>query len=412
MRRFSIVMPTRNRAHLLKSALQTALAQTFDDYEILVSDNNSTDDTRRVAHELGDGRVRYIRTGADLSMRDSWEFALMQAEGEYVTVLPDDDAISSRLLERMDSVVTQRGAELVQSTGGTYFDGSWPEREQRHTLTVPTFTRRVVELDSEGTLQGLFSFRGDRFPTPANSVCRRTLLERILEKRGHLFYGYCPDHSGACVVLAEVKSYLFLDEVLSVGGATASSTGMVGRRERGEIFVRAMVEHEQNVERVEIPLDVPTQIGYYAKTLVLLQRALAESLGRFEIDWVRYFALCHCELEGHERLGLDVKEEKRELARVLAAQSAAVRAAVHEAITEEQRGRVTQAAVIDCASEGISDILGCVRYIDSLPMTIRGIAKSGVLSVFRGRRGLRIARKIGRIGELCGLGGRRRGWGQ
>jgi glycosyltransferase involved in cell wall biosynthesis len=40
---FSIVMPTRDRAHLLKFALQSALSQTFDDYEILVSDNHSTD---------------------------------------------------------------------------------------------------------------------------------------------------------------------------------------------------------------------------------------------------------------------------------------------------------------------------------------------------------------------------------
>jgi len=140
------VDPTRERAGTLPFALTTCLEQAFDDYEILVSDNNSTDDTRRVVDELGGGRARYIRTGGDLSMRDSWEFALMQAKGEYVTVLPDDGAISSRLLERMDGVVTQRKADLVQSTGGTYFDRSWSEPQQRNTLAVPTFTMLVVEV--------------------------------------------------------------------------------------------------------------------------------------------------------------------------------------------------------------------------------------------------------------------------
>jgi glycosyltransferase involved in cell wall biosynthesis len=64
---FSIVIPTRNREHLLRYALQSALDQTFEDYEIVVSDNFSDASTYRIVQELADGRVRYVRTDKTLS---------------------------------------------------------------------------------------------------------------------------------------------------------------------------------------------------------------------------------------------------------------------------------------------------------------------------------------------------------
>ena len=52
---FSVVIPTRNRGHLLRHALHTALNQTFDDYEIVVSDNNSSDATPQVTRSNRSG---------------------------------------------------------------------------------------------------------------------------------------------------------------------------------------------------------------------------------------------------------------------------------------------------------------------------------------------------------------------
>src|SRR5437867_4242176 len=80
---FSVVMPTRNRGHLLRYALRSALAQTFSDYEIVVSDNSSSDTTAQVVAELTGPRVKYVRTDRVMAMPDSWEFALDQARGEY-----------------------------------------------------------------------------------------------------------------------------------------------------------------------------------------------------------------------------------------------------------------------------------------------------------------------------------------
>jgi glycosyltransferase involved in cell wall biosynthesis len=59
---FSVVIPTFNRGDLLPYAVQSVLKQTFEDFEIIVSDNCSSDDTPKVSKQFEDPRFRYLRT--------------------------------------------------------------------------------------------------------------------------------------------------------------------------------------------------------------------------------------------------------------------------------------------------------------------------------------------------------------
>src|SRR5215467_7422479 len=90
---FSIVIPTRNRSHLLGGALKSALEQDFDDYEIVVVANNCQDNTREVVERLQTERVKYYATDRTLTMPANWEFAWTKASGQYITYLADDDAL-------------------------------------------------------------------------------------------------------------------------------------------------------------------------------------------------------------------------------------------------------------------------------------------------------------------------------
>ncbi|WP_152473329.1 glycosyltransferase family 2 protein [Roseovarius sp. THAF9] len=89
----SIVIPTRDRAQYLRHSLATATAIIDTNIEILVSDNASVDETQKVVSEAQDPRVRYVNTGARLSMRQNFEFALHQSTGDYVIYFGDDDGI-------------------------------------------------------------------------------------------------------------------------------------------------------------------------------------------------------------------------------------------------------------------------------------------------------------------------------
>ncbi|OZA21859.1 MAG: hypothetical protein B7X93_13530 [Hydrogenophilales bacterium 17-61-9] len=83
--KFTIIIPTRERADVLSGSLKTALMQEYDNLEILVSDNFSSDHTRDVVASFNDPRIRYVNTGKRLSMSHNWEFALSHVDGGWLT---------------------------------------------------------------------------------------------------------------------------------------------------------------------------------------------------------------------------------------------------------------------------------------------------------------------------------------
>jgi hypothetical protein len=87
--KFSILIPTRDRPELLRFALESAKRQTWEDFEVIVSDNSVAKPARAVFDEYADARFRYVRPPGQVSMADNWEFASLQARGEHVTVLID-----------------------------------------------------------------------------------------------------------------------------------------------------------------------------------------------------------------------------------------------------------------------------------------------------------------------------------
>ena len=88
---FSIVMPTRNRAKTLEYAIQTALFQDFDDYEVVVADDASEDNTADVVRSHANEKIRYVRTPRPLGISKNFEFGLSQSRGIYTLMQGDDD---------------------------------------------------------------------------------------------------------------------------------------------------------------------------------------------------------------------------------------------------------------------------------------------------------------------------------
>ena len=90
----TIGIPTYNRANgYLKETLESALAQTYPNIEIVVADNCSPDNTRSVVEGYKDLRIRYYRHEVGMKPNDNFNFCLQQANGAYFLLLCDDDKI-------------------------------------------------------------------------------------------------------------------------------------------------------------------------------------------------------------------------------------------------------------------------------------------------------------------------------
>jgi glycosyltransferase involved in cell wall biosynthesis len=91
MPRVSVLIPTRNRARLMREAIVSVLAQTFQDFEIIIIDDASEDDTQAVISSLSDVRIRYFRHATNRGEAASRNAGVAHAGGEYIAFLDDDD---------------------------------------------------------------------------------------------------------------------------------------------------------------------------------------------------------------------------------------------------------------------------------------------------------------------------------
>ena len=91
MPKVSVIIPTYNRAELLPLAIKSALNQTFNDIEIIVSDDKSTDDTREVVRSFADERIKYVLNKGKKGPSATRNTAILASEGEYIAFLDDDD---------------------------------------------------------------------------------------------------------------------------------------------------------------------------------------------------------------------------------------------------------------------------------------------------------------------------------
>jgi len=93
---FSIVIPTYNRAENLKFAIANILEQAFEDYELIVSNNNSTDRTDEAIKEFKDNRIIYIKNKTNIGWIRNIEKSINLAKGKYVILQGDDDYLYSK----------------------------------------------------------------------------------------------------------------------------------------------------------------------------------------------------------------------------------------------------------------------------------------------------------------------------
>lgn len=97
----SVVIPTYNRAYIIRDALECALAQTYGDFEIVVADDGSTDNTAEVMKGFEGEKVRYIRHQSNRGCSAAYNTAIAATAGDVIAFLDSDDLWKPQYLERL-----------------------------------------------------------------------------------------------------------------------------------------------------------------------------------------------------------------------------------------------------------------------------------------------------------------------
>lgn len=308
---FSIVIPTRNRARLLRGALQSLCNQTFRDFEVIISDDHSEDDTRSVVASFADARFRLVSPPTRFAMADHYEFAASHARGEYINFMPDRSLFYSKALARIKEIIDQSKHPLIGWNGDRYDDGD--------VLNCRMYQYRrsgkITQCSSDRLLRAYYRMDLQKlgFPaaTPASSMCHRRLVEKIRkEGTGRLVNPVIPDMTFPVAALANSPSFLRIDESLCVAAGHWASIGANMHANRASA-VAALVGASSNGFCSRVPCrGLFANANLVADDLLML-RELMPSLRRYHLDIARYFDTLRGDLSRMNAAGGDHSAEWR-----------------------------------------------------------------------------------------------------
>ena len=136
----SICIPTYNSPQTLQRLLESIFSQTYNEYEIIVSDDSTNEDVMHIVGDYDDGRLKYYHNASPLGTPENWNNAIRNASGEYIKVMHHDDwFVTNDALEKMLEAINNANADFVfcQSAGTPPHTPSQMEVEARMNDRLP-----------------------------------------------------------------------------------------------------------------------------------------------------------------------------------------------------------------------------------------------------------------------------------
>lgn len=235
--KFTVIIPQKDRAEYLVHTLRTCTIQEYPNFEVIVADDCSEDNSKEVVESFSkkDPRIRLLPHEHHVGMRINFEDALNEVKSGYVMALGGDDGLVPGCIQRMNEIIQETGTPLLTwKTPGFIY----PENDSEQSL----FSVRREKfkgykyVKSEDFLnmisQSLFYLVDECPMFYVKGVASIELVNRVKKRTpDHSFY-YCPTPDGfSGVVLAgEVEEYVYTNEPLSINGGTKKSQGLAYKR--------------------------------------------------------------------------------------------------------------------------------------------------------------------------------------
>lgn len=164
----SVTLPTWNRLPLLRKAIDSVLAQTYRDFELIIADDGSTDGTRDYLEAIGDPRVRPIRLEHH-GLTSARSAALRHVRGEWVAFLDSDDLwLPEKLALQLNRLATHATCRW-SCTGYSFVDADERPLPERSSLLHRPVSGHILEPMLK------FEF----VPSIVTTIVQRSLIQEI-----------------------------------------------------------------------------------------------------------------------------------------------------------------------------------------------------------------------------------------
>jgi glycosyltransferase involved in cell wall biosynthesis len=180
--RVSVCIHTYNRPHLLKEALDSIFNQTFQDFEVVITDNSKDFESKALVESYRDTRIRYFHNGSNIGPFLNVEKCTLLAETDLIKYLMDDDRLMPTCLERMVEVMDQHpDVALVTSPLRIINESGQPAAKTFYGFKRREFLYVYRQADEKVPSRDLLvDILTSRYPccVPSGILFRRSVLER------------------------------------------------------------------------------------------------------------------------------------------------------------------------------------------------------------------------------------------
>ena len=142
----SVYILTYNRAKYLECTIESVLKQTYENYDLYILDNCSTDDTPKIINKFNDLRIHYIRHEKNIGGIGNIQFAIMHCNTDFMIIFHDDDIMKPDLLRKEVEILQKDTTITAVSCNATFMD----DLEIKSNILM--FNNNDIKLYSSGEL--------------------------------------------------------------------------------------------------------------------------------------------------------------------------------------------------------------------------------------------------------------------
>jgi glycosyltransferase involved in cell wall biosynthesis len=285
--KFSIVVPVRNAVKTIGATLESCLYQDFDDYEIVVHDNASTDGTKEIVEFFDNPKIVLSGNSSPLYITDNWNLALEQASGEFIIFLGADDAIRKSTLSKLAKVLENQNIDSIGWSQAIYTWPSFGISGQANRISIPPISTGVQFIDVDAHYEELLAGKLPTLPSIYYGCISRQLIERC-KQDGRFFNSRTPDLYSSILMSYFTKSYIRLEDCLTITGlsATSSVTAQLSQASGLENIrddLSTLLENSSISRSINVP-QIDLVSAWVMDCIVLIQSQLDVQGNRFDIS--------------------------------------------------------------------------------------------------------------------------------
>ena len=230
--KYSIIIPVRNGAKYLPTCVKSIICQDFDDYELIISDNHSSDGTSDYLNNLKHPKIKILKPDCELSMVEHWEFVLSHARGEWQIILGADDGLQKYFFELAEKLTRQADLKNIRAIQGCRAYFFWSGCDTIYGNMAVNYNAsnyiksRNCKLETVKALLGLGKSYFDLPQMYSTGIFKKSLIDEAKKRQGgKIFNSITPDANLAAICCSIENKYLESGIPLGWVGSSPSSNG-------------------------------------------------------------------------------------------------------------------------------------------------------------------------------------------